>query len=496
MNKVNRRGYLKYRKAWIVLFAIYLALIFVSINVFIAEDSIDDIRTNMDEKYTYHLTYTTDGQTTHYDVLRHNSDIPGIITLTYWTQDNKLDISKVENIKTLKIDVLSMFEDESMKVFKKSHSSSKDLHMKYWLEAGDGVFTIEFNIAESEPMESLTFTNFPEPKSVRVNNQEWWKTNTNFQKADEEIIISDIPTGKTTVIMYFKEANRLPVAIFSTNPSSYADVNENITFDASSSTDPDGNIVSWVWTLGDGLQDSGQSVVHKYSTPGTYTIRLTVRDDATPFGENWIEKNITVDFGAQDDFDGDNLLDIWEWDNFGEDVNPNDDPDEDGATNKQEHDADTDPNNLDSKPSLSGPSEKGGDGADYTLAIIAIIIVVIAILVLMMVLRSKKSKDKVKTDSEEVYEVEPLDEGDKEEIAKMEMQIRRAKKMGLPTGDLEKLLEEARGDSSSKGRRTSQSLKTGTKGTRTGGTTWSQQSKGRSRSGRGNRGDTKTSRKR
>ncbi len=432
MNKEARRGYLKHRKAWVVLFAIYLALIFMSINVFIAEDSVDDIRKNMDEKYTYHLTFTTDGQTTHYDILRYNSDVPGIITLTYWTQDNKLDISKVENIKTLKIDVQSMFEDESMKVFKKSHSSNKNLHMDYWLEAGDGIFTIEFNIDKSEPMESLTFTNFLEPKSVRVNNQEWWKSETNYVIDGEEIIISNMPTGKTTVIMYFKDANKLPIAAFSTNPSAYADVNENITFNASSSTDPDGNIISWVWTFGDGLQNSGKSVVHKYSIPGTYTIRLTVRDDATPLGENWIEKNITVDFGAQDDFDGDNLLDIWEWDNFGEDVNPNDDPDNDGATNKQEHDADTDPNNSESKPEVETPSKDEGEGSDFTGIIILVIIVIVIVIISMMVFKSKRVKERAS------------DEKDEDAIKEMELKIKRAKKMGLPTGDLEKVLQEAK----------------------------------------------------
>jgi PKD repeat protein len=478
----NYKKYFKHRLVWVALYALYLTIILISINVFIAEDSIDDITTNMDEKYTYNLIFPQDGKITHYEVTRHNKAEPGKITLTYWTQDNKLDITKVENIQTLKIDVQSMFEDESMK------------------EAGDGVFTIEFNIAESEPLEELTFNQFPEPKSVLVDNQEWWKTNTNFQRVDEEIIISDIPTGKTTVVLYFKEANKLPNANFVTNPPNYAGVNENITFNGSTSADTDGKITSWLWKFGDGNTDSGVAVVHKYSTPDIYTIRLTVRDDSIPFGENWVEKDITVAFGAEDDTDGDGLRDLWEWDNFDSlDEDGNDDPDLDGATNKEEYDADTDPNNPDSKPSQSGPAEKSGDGTDYTLAIIAIIIVVIVILVLMMVLRSKKSKDRVKSDTKDEYEDDDEDESeDDEEIAKMEIQIRRAKKMGLPTGDLEKLLDEARGGSSSKGKRTQQYKRTGTTSTRTRGTTRKQQSKGRSRSGsgRGNRGGTKSSRKR
>ena len=57
-------------------------------------------------------------------------------------------------------------------------------------------------------------------------------------------------------------------------------------------------------------------MVHKYSKPEVYTIGLTVRDDAEPFGEDSIQKSITVRYGAEDDFDSDGLRDIWEWENF------------------------------------------------------------------------------------------------------------------------------------------------------------------------------------
>lgn len=55
------------------------------------------------------------------------------------------------------------------------------------------------------------------------------------------------------------------------------------TFDAGASVDPDGNIVSYAWTFGDGETATGPSVSHTYSGGGTYTytIRLTVTDGST-----------------------------------------------------------------------------------------------------------------------------------------------------------------------------------------------------------------------
>jgi PKD repeat protein len=45
------------------------------------------------------------------------------------------------------------------------------------------------------------------------------------------------------------------------------------------SVDPDGRIVAWSWSLGDGDTASGESVSHTYDRPGTYTVTLKVTDD-------------------------------------------------------------------------------------------------------------------------------------------------------------------------------------------------------------------------
>jgi len=53
-----------------------------------------------------------------------------------------------------------------------------------------------------------------------------------------------------------------------------------VAFDGSASSDPDGRIVSYDWTFGDGGTASGAKPTHAYSTAGTYAVTLTVTDDA------------------------------------------------------------------------------------------------------------------------------------------------------------------------------------------------------------------------
>jgi PKD repeat protein len=53
-----------------------------------------------------------------------------------------------------------------------------------------------------------------------------------------------------------------------------------VTFDGSNSKQADVKIVSYNWDFGDGSPQSTQMITtHTYTIPGTYTARLTVKDD-------------------------------------------------------------------------------------------------------------------------------------------------------------------------------------------------------------------------
>jgi PKD repeat protein len=59
----------------------------------------------------------------------------------------------------------------------------------------------------------------------------------------------------------------------------YAAAEGNIlTFDGTRSTDPDGDLLTYAWTFGDGVTATGARPTHSYADNGTYTITLVVTD--------------------------------------------------------------------------------------------------------------------------------------------------------------------------------------------------------------------------
>jgi len=82
-----------------------------------------------------------------------------------------------------------------------------------------------------------------------------------------------------------------PTASFTYAPSAPL-VNESVTFNASTSFDSDGSIVSWDWAFGDGSSGSGEVVTHAYAAAGTYNVTLTVTDDDSL--TNSVLKTVTV----------------------------------------------------------------------------------------------------------------------------------------------------------------------------------------------------------
>ncbi|MEM6428699.1 MAG: PKD domain-containing protein [Deinococcota bacterium] len=76
------------------------------------------------------------------------------------------------------------------------------------------------------------------------------------------------------------DPNQLPTAAFMVDVTNAP----TISFDASTSTDPDGTIQQYRWDFGDGTGSEGGAVdgvqtSHRYSQAGTFSVRLTVTDD-------------------------------------------------------------------------------------------------------------------------------------------------------------------------------------------------------------------------
>jgi chitodextrinase len=59
----------------------------------------------------------------------------------------------------------------------------------------------------------------------------------------------------------------------------YAQYGADVSF-LDNSYDPEGRLVAWSWSFGDGSGATGPEPVHAYAAPGTYQVTLTVTDDS------------------------------------------------------------------------------------------------------------------------------------------------------------------------------------------------------------------------
>jgi PKD repeat protein len=70
---------------------------------------------------------------------------------------------------------------------------------------------------------------------------------------------------------------------------------DQLLFDASASTDADGEPLSFLWELGDGATRTGEKVQHAYTEPGDYAVRLGVADGTgLSCGQTWDEIKVSV----------------------------------------------------------------------------------------------------------------------------------------------------------------------------------------------------------
>jgi PKD repeat protein len=86
--------------------------------------------------------------------------------------------------------------------------------------------------------------------------------------------------------------NNPPTAVAGTDKISA--LNEDLNFDASSSSDTDGKIVSYKWDFGDGNSSSGIRTKHSYDKPGLYKVTLSVEDNFAASPCRFSESSLNV----------------------------------------------------------------------------------------------------------------------------------------------------------------------------------------------------------
>ena len=89
--------------------------------------------------------------------------------------------------------------------------------------------------------------------------------------------------------------NQPPVARAQVSTNS-APVGQSISFNASTSSDPDGSVVGYLWSFGDGATSTQAVTTHAYAAAGTYTLTLTVTDNLGATGQ--VSGTITITGGT------------------------------------------------------------------------------------------------------------------------------------------------------------------------------------------------------
>ncbi|KAF5430130.1 CASH domain-containing protein [Candidatus Methanophagaceae archaeon] len=106
-----------------------------------------------------------------------------------------------------------------------------------------------------------------------LENGEYYEGNIYLSSngGDAEVCVEVKINGNTPI--YYR-----PVASFSYSPANRV-INQEITFDTSSSYDPDGYITEYRWDFGDGNSTTGKRDSYPYHSSGIYTVTLTVTED-------------------------------------------------------------------------------------------------------------------------------------------------------------------------------------------------------------------------
>ena len=100
--------------------------------------------------------------------------------------------------------------------------------------------------------------------------------------------------GLASTTIDVRATNALPVAALAASPSP-AYPRQTVRCSAGASYDPDGEIVSYAWTFGDGATGTGVMTSHSYVAQGAYTVGLTVRDNDGGERTATIQVRITTD---------------------------------------------------------------------------------------------------------------------------------------------------------------------------------------------------------
>jgi len=162
----------------------------------------------------------------------------------------------------------SVYADEAVLIF-----NSLDSYLYEVVGTDHGTYGLEITFKEGDEAEGLAFANV----TIVPDEVHQYTTVGGTPSGGQAAATIEIDSDGDGV---FEQTKTLgpPTAAFTFSPSTIS-INKEINFDASQSSDADGQIVSYQWNFGDGNTIIGQVVTHSYSEPGEYAVSLVVVDN-------------------------------------------------------------------------------------------------------------------------------------------------------------------------------------------------------------------------
>ncbi|WP_371373104.1 family 16 glycosylhydrolase [Thalassotalea aquiviva] len=223
------------------------------------------------------LTYTRDGASQYDVIVASTAAIPDAGQFVTGSKSFSMDFNNT-NPSLVGKQVLIQLENSSVAT---PSNYPGGRHSKYeaFIEHANGWQTLQFKMADR--IDTATADTAVDNVIILIDPN----TFTNDTYVIDNIEILGESTGPV---------NTPPTAAFNNNCTDL-----NCSFNATASSDSDGNIVSYAWDFGDGNTATGESVNHTFSSANTYTVSLTVTDNQG--ATDTIEQQVVVTSGGTED---------------------------------------------------------------------------------------------------------------------------------------------------------------------------------------------------
>ncbi len=154
--------------------------------------------------------------------------------------------------------------------------------------------TASFTVSPSSPtdLDTITFTSTSTDEDGDIANYSWAlgdgttaygeTASHSYQDNGSYMVTLTVTDDKGDTDTETKQvlvANEPPTATIQSDPATTAQIDQDVQFNSTLSSDQDGEIVNYSWTFGDGNTSTQANPTHAYEKAGTYTVNLTVTDN-------------------------------------------------------------------------------------------------------------------------------------------------------------------------------------------------------------------------